>query len=138
MKIKFAAFLALIAMAFSSCDISDDNQIRVQLVAVGVTDVEIPDPFVFGQNNDIILRYNNPSTCHRFEGFKIDQNLNVFEVTVFTNFIDEAVCESNNLPTEQTLPFLARSNGTVVFKFFTGFDDNGEREFLEYEVDVQE
>ncbi|PRP67684.1 hypothetical protein [Nonlabens agnitus] len=139
MKFKFIALLAFIALGISSCELSDDNQPQIQLVALGITDVEIPDPFLFGQDNDIVIRYNNPSSCHRFEGFQIQNNLNIYEVTVFANvLVDGASCEDNNLSTEQVLSFPGNTNGTLVFKFFTGLDAAGNQEFLEIEVDVVE
>lgn len=139
MKIKFIALFALVSIAFSSCSIGDDNESpQLRLEAVAVTDVEIPDPFLFGQDNDIVIRYNNPSSCHRFEGFQIQNNLNIYEITVFTNIIDGPSCESNNLPTEQVLSFPGNTNGTIVLKFFTGLDASGNKEFLEIEVDVVE
>ena len=138
MKIKFIALLALISIAFSSCDISDDNQPRIFYSTLFITDVEIPDPFVFGEVNEIIVRYNNPSDCYRFEGFRVDYELNVREVEVVSSFIDTAECTDSTIPTEQVLEYKAETNGTILFKFLTGIDDAGEEEFLEIEVEVQE
>ena len=138
MKIKFIALLALISIAFSSCDISDDNQPRIFYSTLFITDVEIPDPFVFGEVNEIIVRYNNPSDCYRFDQFAVRSDLNVREIAVVSSFIESADCVEGNIPTEQVLRFLPTSNGTIVFKFLTGIDDAGEEEFLEIEVEVQE
>ncbi|SCY34853.1 hypothetical protein SAMN05192588_2408 [Nonlabens sp. Hel1_33_55] len=138
MKIKFIALLALISIAFSSCDVTDDDQPRLKLTALAITDVEIPDPFVFGQVNEIIVRYNQPSDCHNFYAFDVRSNLNEREVIVYSEFFESEGCTPGPIPTEQVLRFRATSNGTIVFKFLTGIDNNGENEFLEIEVEVQE
>lgn len=139
MKYKFIALMALIAVSLSSCSVSDDDVLQsFALEVVAITDVEIPDPFIFGETNEIIVRYNNPSSCHRFAGFDVRSNLNEREVTVVTEIFDRSSCEEENIPTEQVLRFLPTSNGTIIFRFFTGLNDEGEREFIEIEVDVQE
>jgi hypothetical protein len=138
MKTKMVALIAFISIAMVSCSIGDDDVLSLNLEVVAVTDVEIPDPFVFGEVNEIIVKYNNPSDCHRFYAFDVRPDLNVREVTIVTDVFDGTACVVENVPTEQILRFIPTSNGTVKFKFFSGFDLNGDKEFLEIEVDVQE
>ncbi len=138
MKMKMMALLAMIAVSFSSCELSDDDFVNVTLEPIAVTSVDIPDPFVFGEINEIVVTYNNPTDCHRFYAFDVRKNLNEREVTVFTEVFDGTNCIQQDLPTEQTLRFLPVSNGTIEFKFFAGFDANDNPEFLEFSVDVTE
>ncbi|KQC34471.1 hypothetical protein AAU57_02350 [Nonlabens sp. YIK11] len=116
----------------------DDDQPRVFYSTLFITDVEIPDPFVFGEVNEIIVRYNNPSDCYRFDQFAVNYDLNIREVAVISSYIDSENCVEGDIPTEQVLRFRPTSNGTIVFKFLTGIDENGVKEFLEIEVEVQE
>lgn len=115
MKIKFIALLAFIAIAFSSCELGDDDQPRVEFTLLPITDVEIPEPFKFGEFNEIIVRYNNPSDCYRFERFTVDFDLNMREVQVVSSYIDTGECTEGNIPTEQILRFRPTSNGTIIF-----------------------
>ncbi len=138
MKIKVMALLALIAVSFSSCELSDDDFVNVTLEPIPITSVEIPDPFVFGEVNEIIVRYNNPTDCHRFYAFDVRRNLNEREVTVFTEVFNGTNCITEDVPTEQILRFLPVSNGTIEFKFFSGLDADDNPQFLEYTVDVIE
>ncbi|AZQ43221.1 hypothetical protein [Nonlabens ponticola] len=139
MRFKFYAALMILAFAVSSCEIGDDDgAIPVQFEVVAITGVDIDDTFEFGETNEITIRYNLPSDCHSFEGFNVQSLLNNREVRVVTGFVDVGDCVRELKPEEQTLEFLAASNGTYNFKFFTGFDENNEPEFLEYEVEVED
>jgi len=138
MKIKFIAMLAFLSIALTSCELGDDDSVPVRLEIIPITSVEIPDPFVFGEVNEIIVRYNNPSDCYRFLGFNVDSDLNERVVAVVAEVFDDPSCTEENLPTEQTLRFLATSNGTIEFKFYSGLDASGEEQFLEFSVMVQE
>jgi len=138
MKAKLIALIALVSIAFSSCSLGDDDALEYRLQVVGITDVEILDPFVFGQVNEIIVKYNIPNTCQKFLGFDVNRDLNQREIYVVTEYIGDPNCLEQNIPEEQSLRFLPTSNGTIVLKFYTGNNDNGEREFIEIVVDVQE
>ena len=139
MKTKYILIMCLIALGVTSCSLDDDNNTPLlQLEAVAVTDVEFPEPFVFGEVNDIIVKYDNPSDCNRFYAFDVRSDLNEREITVFTSVFDDNDCNDEDVPTEQVLRFRPISNGTIEFKFFSGLDEDGEKEFLEYTIDVQE
>jgi len=138
MKWKLILMLALMSASTTSCSLGDDDAVMIRLEPIAVTSVELPDPFVFGESNDIIVKYNNPSNCHRFKGFQAENRQNTWEFTVVTEFFNSPDCMEENLPTEQTLPFTPDSTGTYVFRFFSGFDAAGQPEYLEYSVDVVE
>lgn len=130
--------LVVLTIGTSSCSLGDDNSTDVQLQYASITSVNIPDALVFGEVNDIVVTYNNPSSCSTFAGFDVNSSLNEREVAVVTNFINDGTCETTNVPTEQTLRFFAASNGNYVFRFFTGLDDAGQPQYLEYTVEVVE
>jgi hypothetical protein len=139
MKLRVLVIMMTIALGVTSCDIGDDDSGRpIQFEVVPVTSVDIPDTFEFGEINEVIVRYNRPSDCHRFEGFNVQSNLNEREVRVVTSFVSDDDCSDTVVPEEQTLRFRATSNGTYLFKFFTGLDDDGVPQFEEYEVTVEE
>ncbi|BAO54761.1 hypothetical protein [Nonlabens marinus] len=139
MKWKLILMLGLVAASFSSCDIGEsefDTNIQYEIAAV--TNVEMPATFKFGEVNDIVVRFNNPSSCHFFSGFDVRPNLNQREVRVILENRNSAECDRLAVPQEETLAFTATSNGSYVFKFFSGLDANGQPEYLEYTVDVVE
>ncbi len=47
-------------------------------------------------------------------------------------------CVEELITTQENLRFLAASNGSYVFKFFTGLDVNNEPTYLEYTIPVEE
>ncbi len=141
MKWKLIMLLALVSVGFNSCSISDDDSFSdVQLEIVAVTAVEFPAELKFGEINNIIVRYDNPTTCNRFEGFNVDSTLNQRTVSIVTTRTtpNNGNCAMTNLPTEQILRFLPTSNGSYVFRFLSGQDANNEPTYLEFTVEVVE
>jgi hypothetical protein len=139
MKWKLILMLALTCVGISSCEIGDEgDNFRVQYQVAAVTSVDMPATFKFGESNDIVVRFNNPSSCSSFFGFDVRPTLNEREVRVVLETQDTGDCVNLEVPQEETLTFVATSNGSYIFKFFTGLSSNGEAQFVEYTVEVEE
>ncbi len=136
MKCKLILILVALSFGLVSCDIGDDDNTQLLLRYVEVTSVDMPATLTFGEVNEIVVRYNNPTDCNSFYGFDVKSSLNERQVAVVTEYVDNGSCQESGVPTEETLKFIAASNGSYIFKFFTGTDASGNAEFLEYEVMV--
>lgn len=137
MKWKYILLLALVSAGITSCDVGNDNNFApIEYEVAGITSVEVPDSFKFGEVNEIIVRYNNPTDCNVFAFFDVVSELNERDVAVVTVVQDNGVCDVLNVPTEQTLRFLAMSNRAYLFKFYMGKDADGNAEYLEYNINV--
>lgn len=131
-------FLLLIAISVTSCSVDDDvNDFYYEILPV--ESVEISEEFVLGQTYEITVTYLRPTTCHVFNNFYYDSELNQRTVAVVTSvyqnndclvLIDEEV--------EATFNFMVNSNGTYVFKFWQGEDENGNDLYYIVEVPVVE
>jgi len=139
MKWNLILMLALMVVGISSCDIGDEgDNFRVQYQVAAVTSVEMPATLKFGEVNDIVVRFNNPSSCNTFFGFDVRPALNEREVRVVLEYQDTGDCIDLGVPQEETLAFTATSNGSYVFRFFSGLSSSGEPQYLEYTVEVVE
>ena len=68
-------FLLLIAISVTSCSVDDDvNDFYYEILPV--ESVEIPEEFVLGQTYEITVTYLRPTTCHVFNNFYYDSELN--------------------------------------------------------------
>lgn len=133
-KLFLIAFL--IVGLFSSCSI-DDNEPNYHMEVLPVYEVDIPDSFVLGETYPIKVYYFRPSSCHSFNGFYYDKELNVRTVAVQSLVVEESNCITlSEELVEASFDFYVTSNGSYVFKFWTGVDETGEDTFLEYEIPV--
>ncbi len=137
MKIRFAITSLLMVIFLHSCSLDDGDASIVNYQALPVIEVELPQAFTFGEIHTIPVIFEYTNSCQAFAGFEVTSNLNEREITVVAAVSNQG-CEDELVRTEQNLNFLAASNGSYIFKFFTGLDDNGEPVFLEYTIPVEE
>ena len=130
--------LAIVSLFFVliSCSVEDDTP-NFYSVVLPVTEVEVPQEFVIGETYPIKVWYQRPSTCHAFNGFYYDKYLNERTVAVQNIVTEAGNCQSlEDELVEASFDFYVTSNGSYIFKFWQGVDDNGEDIFLEIEVPV--
>ncbi|WP_232731944.1 hypothetical protein [Confluentibacter lentus] len=119
-----------------SCSLDEDSQnFRDEILSI--ESVDIPDSFSMGQTYPITVTYLRPSTCHLFREFYYAKDNNIRTVAVINyKFIKDDCEELENELVEATFNFTPTSNGSYVFKFWQGEDDNGENQYLIIEVPV--
>ena len=133
---KKLLILGFLLTLFSSCDIKDDGSDFV-LDILPVESVDIPDSFTIGEVYPITVTYLRPSTCHAFREFYYAKENNIRTVAVITyKFLDNDCEDLENELAEETFNFKVTSNGSYIFKFWQGEDDNGENQYLTIEVPV--
>jgi len=135
---KKLIILGFILTLFSSCDINNDGSDFV-LEILPVESVDIPDSFTLGEVYPITVTYLRPSTCHQFREFYYAKDNNIRTVAVITyNFLDNDCQDLENELVQETFNFKVTGNGSYIFKFWQGEDDNGENQYLTIEVPVTE
>ena len=115
----------------------DDNEINYRFELLEIESLVVPDELHLGETHSFIIRYRRPTSCHGFNAFYYEKNLNVRTVAVQGLVVESSDClPFENETQEQTLDFYVTNNGSYIFKFWQGKDDNGEDLYLEYEIPV--
>lgn len=131
---KLVLLLSLL-FAFNSCSTDDGDNFRFELLPV--ESVEIPNEFTLGETYEITIRYYRPSTCHAFNSFYYEKNLNTRTIAVESIVFEQDGCEVlESVLVEKKLNFHVTNNGSYIFKFWQGANEYGEDVFLEYEIPV--
>ena len=133
---KIVSILALFFL-FNSCSSGDDTNYLFELMPI--QSVDIPTEFTLGQTYPITVHYTVPTSCYYFSTLYYDKDLNIRTIAV-----ENAIAQRNNCPAltpangarAYTFNFYVTSNGSYIFKFYQGKDDQGNNIFLQYEVPV--
>ncbi len=125
----------LLFFGLISCSLEDDAP-TFHLEYLKAESVTIPESFVLGETYEIKVAYKRPTSCHSFHGFYYDKNLNIRTVAVQCIVAEKNCNDLVDDIQEETLNFYVTNNGTYIFKFWQGLDENGEDVFLEYEIPV--
>lgn len=134
MKKLIALILAL--FLFASCSINDDDP-NYSFEILPIESVDIPDEFVLGETYPITVSYFRPSTCHAFKEFYYLKENNERTVAAINYVFENNGCETlTGELIEATFNFIVTSNGSYIFKFWQGEDNNGEDQYLAIEVPV--
>jgi hypothetical protein len=136
MSKKIIPLLALFFILIS-CSSGDDTQYSFKLMPI--ESVDIPAEFTLGETYPITVHYTVPTSCYYFSSLYYDKDLNIRTIA-----IENAIAQRNNCQDlsaadgtkTYTFNFYVTSNGSYIFKFYQGKDDQGNNIFLEYEVPV--
>lgn len=137
-KLVTILILAVVAsFTFSSCELSDDSAPNYNFELVAIDSVDIPETFVLGETRQITVHYKRPTSCHFYDGFYYEKDLNVRTVALQMAVLANSSCDTlENEVAEASFNFYVSSNGSYLFKFFNGKDEQGNNLFLEYEIPV--
>jgi hypothetical protein len=128
--------LCLAVVLFVSCSTDNDNR-NFNFEVLPVESVDIPNEFELGKTYNITVSYYKPSTCHTFSEFYYAKNNNERTVAPINIVWENNNCELlEDELVENTLNFLVTSNGSYIFKFWQGEDENGDSQYLIIEVPV--
>lgn len=130
----------IIAIAISGCNLNDDDGTRFYYEAMEVQSANFPAFFERGNIYRIDVVLNLPSNCHYFEGFDFNATGDTkTERTIYpiATVLDRTDCvEYSDRTINAFFNFDVLFNETYVFKLYTGKNENGDDEFLIYEVPV--
>lgn len=128
--------LCLTLTLFVSCSLDNDTP-NYRFEIIEVQSVDIPEEFTLGETYPITVTYLRPSTCHVFKEFYYSKNLNERTVAPVTLVYDDNNCKTlENTTAEATFNFMVTGNGSYIFKFWQGEDEDGEDQYLIIEVPV--
>ena len=136
MSKKIVSLLALLFL-FNACSPGDDTQYLFELLPI--ESVDIPTEFTLGQTYPITVHYTVPTSCYYFSTLYYDKDLNVRTIAVENAVAQRNNCQESTPATgarAYTFNFYVTGNGSYIFKFYQGKDDQGNNIFLEYEVPV--
>ncbi|MFN3752847.1 hypothetical protein [Flavobacterium sp.] len=132
---KIVSLIALVFL-FNSC--TPDNGTNYLFELLPVESVDIPTEFTMGEIYEMKMYYRRPTSCHTFNTIYYDKDLNVRTIAIESAVRQEDDCQElteDNL-VECSFNFEVTSNGSYLFKFWQGRDDQGNNIFLEYEIPV--
>lgn len=128
--------LSFMLLLFGACS-SDDDTVNFNFEILPIESVDIPDEFELGEVYPITISYLKPTTCHAFNELYYLKETNERTVAVIDYVFDRNDCETlENEMVETTFNFIVNSNGSYIFKFWQGEDDQGEDVYLTIEVPV--
>jgi hypothetical protein len=136
---KYFILIVVIFVSVTSCSTDDAANFYFDFVAVDSVS-EIPEAFIVNQPDTLQVSYLRPSSCHGFDGFDIDKDGDIREITIITKVVEQ----SNGCPDLENdlrtapLIFNPEEAGEVQLKFFNGEDVDGNPIFLTFNVPIIE
>ncbi len=131
----------VLAMVLSlvSCSVEDDNNDDFFYEILPVESVDIPSEFTLGETYEIHVSYLRPSTCYAFNDFYYTSELNQRTVAIINTVYPNSQCDALiDEIVEVSFNFVVNNNGTYVFRFWQGEDENGNDTYYIVEVPVVE
>ncbi|ETN94134.1 hypothetical protein SAMN04487906_0379 [Zhouia amylolytica] len=137
-KIKFLVF-TFTALVLTSCSLDDDES-NFHFEAMSITEVDLPESFVYGETYDFNITYEKPSSCYVFQGFDYVHSGNLERtVTAVASVYDDRACTEGITFETKILPFEVRFKGTYTFRFWTGINEETQQdEYIIVEIPVEE
>lgn len=128
--------MAVLLLCLTSCSIEDNE--NFEFVALPIASVEIPEHFTLNETYEIKVVYSLDSDCTFFEGFDfINEEITTRNVTaIASTIVDSDDCKEISEEIETSFNFIVLYEGTYLFKFYAGQDDEGEPIYIEKEVPV--
>lgn len=132
---KRLLILSLTLILFVSCDVDDDDDYRLDVLPI--ENVTMPETFTLGETYPITVSYFRPTSCHSFKDFYYLKNNNERTVAIINyELIDDDCVILEDELVDATFNFIVTSNGSYIFKFWQGVDENNEDQYLIIEVPV--
>lgn len=140
--VKMKKILVVLVLAFVAMSCSDDDAQMFFFELVPTASVEnVPERFILNEADTLVVRFARPSRCHSFQGFEYEKEGNTRKIAVVTRVIEAGGDQCGTTDEEaRAIPFIFRpeATGTVVLRFFQGDDADGEPQFLDIEVPIEE
>ncbi|WBU90758.1 hypothetical protein [Cellulophaga omnivescoria] len=132
--------LLVISFSFNACSLDDDDNTNFKYVNLKVLSAEVPESFDFGERYTIYVTYAKPNACTYFEGFDIHKHqLTEREVyPIGTELIGNDNCQASTEEVEVNFDFEVIYKEDYLFKFWTGQNEDGEDQYIEFTVPVNQ
>jgi len=133
---KKLLYLSVFMLTLFSCSIDDDGP-NYTFEILPIESVSMPSEFVLGETYEITVSYFKPSSCYVFNDFYYVSELNQRTIAVIASVYSGPNCEIyENELVDVSFNFMVNNNGTYVFRFWQGQDENGTDTYYIVEVPV--
>ena len=133
---KILMLIGIFLLVISCTPESDEPEFHYELLPV--ESVDMPTELYVNTENQIVIHYLKPTSCHGFNGFYYDKDEFTRIIAIQSYVLEQDNCTPlTNQIVEKTLKFKPTETGTYLFKFWKGKDTNGDDIFEEISVDVQ-
>lgn len=138
MKKVFAVVLVALCGLFAvGCEL--DSGENFHFVSLEITDVAIPDHFVFNQSHTIEVTFSRPDNCTFFHDFDVSPEMGgVWTIVAIGLVLTDEDCSSSDESLMGNLTVNAIRTASYTLRFYAGQDSDGKATYLEYEVPVIE
>ena len=138
MKRVFAVVLvALCGLFMVGCEL--DSGENFHFVSLEVTNVDIPEHFVFNQSHTMEVTFSRPDNCTFFQGFNVSPEMDgVWTIVAVGSVLLDEDCSPSDESLTGNLTVNAIRTASYTLRFYAGEDSDGEATYLEYEVPVIE
>lgn len=139
---KKYVFFALIMSVFWSCSVDNSVGDEFHLEILPIRTVEgIPAQVHYNEVYTIDYTYARPTTCHLYNDLYYLSEGNFRTIAVINTVLNESettICEPLEEEIEErSFTFHVEYNaGTYIFQFWQGEDENGQDQYLIYEVPI--
>jgi len=128
--------LLLPLILLSACDIGED-EVSYHFVSLTTVAVDMPEEFRLNETYEIGVTVLEPNGCTEFAGFDIlPEDTTVRRVVAIGTEQDDVACTEVLSEVATSFDFICLYPGTYVFRFWTGKNDEGVDQFMEFEVPV--
>ena len=139
---KKVIFFGLLISVFWSCSVDSAPSEEFHYEILPIRSVEMPGSVEYNQVYNINYTYLRPSTCHIYNDLYYVTD-GVFRTVAVINTVindnDTSSCETlNEVIEDNSFTFHVQNNaGTYIFKFWQGENEDGEDEYLIYEIPIE-
>lgn len=122
---KFVLLFTVVLIFFGCSSEADDNP-KFYLEMLPVEEAILPIEFKKDSVYKLPISFIRPSTCHAFDGFYYERNLNIRTIAIQTRVLEQDNCEvASSIPVTQILEFKPTTEMSYVFKLWKGKDTGG-------------
>ncbi len=128
-------FLMLL-LCIVGCDIEPDE--NFQFITLEVIAADLPEAFDQNEQHNINITFRRPDGCTFFHAFDISvESSSERNIVAIGSALTQDDCAENDGTGDAILNFTALETAPYTFRFYTGVDENGNPEYLEYIVPVR-
>ena len=136
MKKTFLFILCCITIFNTSCSLDDDS-VKFHFVPLQIVGAEFPETFTLNETYNIKVTYIIPNNCIAFEGFDISNiDTTSRNIVAIGSELEGEACNLIAIEAEESFDFTCLYEDTYYFRLWTGEAENGEQQYLEFEVPV--
>lgn len=134
---KRIVLLFILGLFINSC--SNETQESYEFYLTPVYEVTMPQTCSLNNVSDIVVKYKRATSCHTFNGFKYEPSGFTRTVSIeIVKVIKETCVTDGESVVSVVLPFKPTELGIYHFRFWSGTSVQGEKQYIEHEIEVNQ